>query len=186
MKEHSGTAPVLTGHRLTLRALRQEDAKALLPCWSYPEAAVWLGIKPLASKAEAEELIRLLLVMEREEESLRWSITLPSGEVIGSCGYNSWQLAGAFRGEVGFELSPAFWGRGYMREALTLALGYGFEEMGLNRIEAQCHPANLRSARLLASLGFRREGTLREYRHTPSGYQDVDLYTLLRREWQEL
>ncbi|BCG57208.1 GNAT family N-acetyltransferase [Paenibacillus sp. URB8-2] len=183
MKEHSGTAPVLTGRRLTLRALRQEDAGALLHCWSHPEAACWLGIQPLTSRAEAEELIRLLLEMESGEESLRWSIELSGGEVIGSCGYNSWQLAGAFRGEIGCELAPAFWGQGYMREALTLALGYGFEEMRLNRVEAQCQPANLRSGRLLTSLGFRREGTLHEYRHTPSGFQDVDLYALLRKEW---
>ncbi|AKG37379.1 GNAT family N-acetyltransferase [Paenibacillus durus] len=186
MEEHSGTAPELSGRRLKLRALRREDSGALLRCWSHPEAASWLGVEPLASEAEAEELIRLLLEMEHEEESLRWSIELPGGEVIGSCGYNSWQLTGAFRGEVGFELSPAFWGRGYMREALALALRYGFEEMELNRVEAQCHPANLRSSRLLSSLGFSREGTLREYRHTPSGFQDVDLYALLRRDWRDL
>ncbi|AIQ11111.1 GNAT family N-acetyltransferase [Paenibacillus durus] len=186
MEEHSETAPELAGRRLKLRALRQEDSGALLHCWSHPEAAYWLGIKPLVSKAEAEELIRLLLEMEREEESLRWSIELTSGEVIGSCGYNNWQLTGAFRGEVGCELSPAFWGQGYMREALTLALRYGFEEMKLNRVEAQCLPANLRSGRMFASLGFRREGTLREYRHTPSGFQDVDLYALLRRDWRDL
>ncbi|MDT3428465.1 ribosomal-protein-alanine N-acetyltransferase [Paenibacillus forsythiae] len=185
MEEHSRIAPGLTGRRLRLRAMRWEDADALLRCWSHPESAYWLGIRPLTSREDAEELIRLLLEMERGEESLRWSIELSGGEVIGSCGYNNWQLQGAFRGEVGCELSPAFRGRGYMREALALALCYGFEEMGLNRVEAQCHPANLRSGRLLASLGFRREGTLREYRHTPSGFQDVDLYALLRREWRD-
>ncbi|MNY82588.1 ribosomal-protein-S5-alanine N-acetyltransferase [compost metagenome] len=52
--------------------------------------------------------------------------------------------------------------------------------MGLNRIEAFCHPVNLRAQRLFQSLGFQREGLLREYRHTDAGFQDVVLYALLR------
>ncbi|MNO04807.1 hypothetical protein D3C81_2259620 [compost metagenome] len=61
---------------------------------------------------------------------------------------------------------------------------YGFCEMGLNRIEALCQPGNVRAGRLMSSLSFRREGTLREYRHTAEGYADVDMYALLQREWR--
>ncbi|MNC76580.1 ribosomal-protein-S5-alanine N-acetyltransferase [compost metagenome] len=67
-----------------------------------------------------------------------------------------------------------------MREALELMLDYGFTVMGLNRIEAFCHPDNIRAQRLFQSLGFQREGLLREYRHTDAGFQDVVLYALLR------
>lgn len=90
-------------------------------------------------------------------------------------------LAAARRvpGEIGFELSPAAMGMGYMREALELVLEFGFGTMGLNRIEALCHPDNLRAERLLEGLGFRQEGLLRQYRHTASGYQDVQIYSLL-------
>ncbi|WP_410513363.1 GNAT family protein [Paenibacillus sp. BR2-3] len=176
----NGRVPVLTGHRMELRAIATEDAEALYTCWSHPLVSVWLGAPPLSSVVETRELISRLSHMALQEESLRWSIVLPGGEVIGSCGYNTWQLQGAYRGELGCELLPAFWGRGYMREALKLLLDYGFGIMGLNRIEVLCHPDNSRAERLFTSLGFRQEGILRQYRHTASGFQDVILYGLLR------
>jgi len=171
---------VLTGQRVELRPIAADDAEALYNCWSHPEVAFWLGAPPLSSVDETRELIARLLLMADQEESLRWSIVLPGGEVIGTCGYNSWQLEGAYRGELGCELLPDYWGRGYMSEALALLLEYGYRVMGLNRIEVLCHPDNMRADTLFTSLGFRREGILREYRHTVTGFQDVLLYALLR------
>ncbi|WP_249901936.1 GNAT family protein [Paenibacillus sp. PK3_47] len=175
-------APVLGGHRVELRGMQPRDADALFPVWTHPRVAPWLNAPPLSSAGDAQQLIGLLLQMAQEEESLRWSITLPGAGVIGSCGYNYWQLAGAYRGEIGCELAPAYWGQGYMTEALELALGFGFGVMGLNRIEALCHPDNIRAGKLFQGLGFRQEGLLRQYRHTAEGFQDVVLYALLRGE----
>ncbi|WP_019913750.1 GNAT family N-acetyltransferase [Paenibacillus sp. HW567] len=175
-----GAIPALTGQRVKLRAMAAQDAAALYAVWCHPLVVPWLDAPPLASPEEAEELIRLLEQMSAVEESLRWSIAGPEGEVIGSCGYNNWQLQGAYRGEIGCELLPAYWGRGYMREALALVLAFGFGTMGLNRIEGLCHPDNTRAGGLFRGLGFQREGLLREYRHTAAGFQDVDLYALLR------
>lgn len=179
-----GVIPALAGSRLQLRPMTTRDAPALFHIWSHPQVARWLGAPPLTSVAGTEQLITLLLEMAQEEESLRWSIIGPSGEVIGSCGYNRWQLQGAYRGEVGCDLSPAFWGQGLMREALILALNYGFEVMGLNRIEALCDPDNARMSRLAKSLGFRQEGLLRQYRHTAAGFQDILLHAVLRPDWK--
>lgn len=177
-----GIIPELHGDRVRLRAMVPADAQALLDIWSHPRVAPWLNAPPLASVEEAEGLISLLARWAAEEESLRWSILGPEGEVIGSCGYNYWQLQGAYRGEIGFELSPASEGRGYMREALELVLEFGFGTMGLNRIEALCHPDNHRAESLLGRLRFQQEGLLRQYRHTASGYQDIQIYSLLRGE----
>ncbi|NQX48800.1 GNAT family N-acetyltransferase [Paenibacillus tritici] len=177
-----GVIPELSGRNVRLRAMAAADAPALLGIWSHSEVAPWLDGPPLSSVEDAEALIALLTEWAAEEESLRWSILGPDGVVIGSCGYNHWQLEGAYRGEIGFELSPAVMRRGYMREALELMLEFGFRSMGLNRIEAICIPDNLRAQRLLAGLGFRQEGLLRQYRHTASGYQDVQMYSLLQGE----
>lgn len=163
-----------------LRAMTEDHAAALYDIWRHPEVAAWLDMPPLSSAADAERLIAVLLQMAREEESQRWSIIGPDGDVIGSCGYNHWQLPGAYRGEIGCELAPSRWGQGYMREALELVLDYGYGTMGLNRIEVLCHPDNVRAQRLFQALNFRAEGMLREYRHTASGFQDVILYALLR------
>ncbi|MEK4324801.1 GNAT family protein [Paenibacillus sp. FSL R7-0312] len=177
-----GVIPELTGRRVRLRAMAAGDAGALFKIWCHPQVAPWLDAPFLSSAEEAGALIALLAQMALEEESIRWSILGLDGEVIGSCGYNHWQLEGAYRGEIGFELSPAAMGQGYMREALELMLDFGFGSMGLNRIEALCHPDNIRAEKLITRLGFRQEGLLRQYRHTASGYQDVRMYSLLQGE----
>ncbi|WP_307590449.1 GNAT family N-acetyltransferase [Paenibacillus wynnii] len=180
-----GHVPVLTGQRLLLRAISVDDAEALFHCWSNPEVSYWLGAPMLSSVSETRELIVRLLQMAQENDSLRFSIVLPEGTVIGSCAYNNWQLEGAYRGELGCELLPEFWGCGYMREALRLLLKFGFESMGLNRIEVICRPDNARAVRLFTALGFRQEGILRQYRHTEAGFQDVAMYSLLNTDgWQ--
>ncbi|WP_405106739.1 GNAT family protein [Paenibacillus sp. FSL K6-1217] len=175
-----GVIPELSGRRVHLRAMLPADAQALFGIWSHPAVAPWVDSPPLSSVEDAEALITQLAEWAGEEESLRWSILGPEGVVIGSCGYNHWQLQGAFRGEIGFELSQAAMRQGYMREALELVLAFGFHSMGLNRIEALCHPDNLRAERLLTGLGFRQEGLLRQFRHTASGFQDVLMYSLLQ------
>lgn len=174
-----GNVPVLSGQRIELRAISVADAEALYNCWSHPDVSHWLGAPPLSSLPETRELIARLQQMSQEDESLRWSIVLPEGKVIGSCGYNNWQLEGAYRGELGCELLPEYWGRGYMMEALELLLNYGFVNMRLNRIEALCHPDNVRADKLFTVLGFRKEGILRQYRYTATGFQDVAIYSLL-------
>lgn len=184
MNQNNGGTLDLQGRRVSLRRLTLEDAGPLDSVWRHPETARWLGLPPLGSLEETRALVALLLQMEQEEESKRWCIVLPGGQVIGSCGFNYWQLAGAYRGEIGCELAHAFWGQGYMTEALELLLDYGFGPMGLNRIEALCHPDNARAARLMSALGFEREGLLRQYRHTPSGYEDSVLYALLHQDFR--
>lgn len=108
MYKSAGIIPTLYGARVSLRPLSAAHAAVLYEIWTHPAVGLWLDAPPLASAAEAEQLIELLLQMSREEESLRWSIVLPGGEIIGSCGFNQWQLAGAYRGSWGVScLLPA-------------------------------------------------------------------------------
>lgn len=81
------------------------------------------------------------------------------------------------------------WGRGLGREALTAAIAYCFDDLGLNRIGAEIYAINARSVRLFEACGFRREGTARDrvvkvIDSTPC-FVDGFLYSLLRRDWGE-
>lgn len=61
---------------------------------------------------------------------------------------------------VGYSLGTAYWGRGYMTEALRAVTEYGFERMSLDLISATCYPDNARSRRVLEKCGFAYEGRL--------------------------
>ncbi len=72
-----------------------------------------------------------------------------------------------------------------MKEALRAIIAFGFERMGLNRIEALVPAYNSRSIGLAESLGFKKEGVLRERSYFAGKYSDDVCFSLLRREWSE-
>ncbi|WP_094096376.1 GNAT family N-acetyltransferase [Paenibacillus physcomitrellae] len=179
-----GEIPVLESPRLTLRRLEKTDADQMFEYWSDPEVVKYMNVPPFANAEETAEMIKWLNLLAETEDTIRWGIELKdSGRLIGSCGYNTWQLAGAHRAEIGYELGRPYWGQGYMREALLTMFEFGFCTMGLNRIEALLYPVNYASIRLLQKLGFQREGMLREYQQAGDRFVDLDMYSLLRREW---
>ena len=64
---------------------------------------------------------------------------------------------------LGFSIARSHQGKGLMQEALGVAIEDAFTREGLHRVMASHRPENLRSAALLARLGFEREGFARAY-----------------------
>jgi len=69
--------------------------------------------------------------------------------------------------------------QGYMSEALARIVTYGFEALGLHRLEAACLPHNEASRALLERAGFRREGAARKYLCINGKWQDHLIYARL-------
>jgi [ribosomal protein S5]-alanine N-acetyltransferase len=76
-----------------------------------------------------------------------------------------------------------WWGRGYATEAARTVLRFGFEEFGLNRIHAHHMVRNPASGCVLAKIGMRREGLLRQCVRKWGVFEDVILFAALRGEW---
>lgn len=87
------------------------------------------------------------------------------------------------RAELGYDLSPAFWGRGFVTKAVAALLDYAFEQ-GLYRVEATVMEGNVRSERVLERLGFRREGVLRGYKQVRGEPKDFTMFGLLSTDWR--
>ena len=102
--------------------------------------------------------------------------------LIGAIGIRNWAIEHA-RAEVGYVLARQHWGQGYATEALKAVLGFGFSRMELNRIEAKCVPENKGSIRVLEKSGMRREGLLREVEFSKGKFEDLNLYSILRRDF---
>lgn len=75
--------------------------------------------------------------------------------------------------------------QGFMKEALSALIGYFFEKERLDLVSARCFAPNVASQKLLESLGFHRDGTVRQ---CVKGYRDIVyddcLYSLLREEFE--
>ena len=78
-----------------------------------------------------------------------------TGEFIGTCGMEPFDLEGQPEVELGYRLCLNFWGRGYAKEAATAMLSYGFVDLKLAPIMAFVLPQNKASIRILDQLGFR-------------------------------
>lgn len=71
-------------------------------------------------------------------------------------------------------------------EAIKLLLDYAFLQLNINRITASCLPGHFFAPCSLAALGFQKEGRMRETLYKHGSYQDMDLYSLLRKEYDEI
>jgi ribosomal-protein-alanine N-acetyltransferase len=100
-------------------------------------------------------------------------------QVVGLVGFVRWDREAAVA-EIGFGIVQAMWGRGYMTETCRAVVEYGFEDMGLERVEARCQVTNSASARVLEKIGMRREGVVRDRVHSKAPEEDFWLYAIER------
>lgn len=176
--------PTLETERLRLREIVGTDAPAVFAIHGDAELMRFFGNDPLADLAGAEALINTFASWRQlPNPGIRWALEIKgSAGLIGTCGLFGWNRTWR-KCIVGYELAKDAQGKGYMHEALDAALLWGFKEMGLNRVEAQVHPANVPSLKLLRRLRFVEEGRLRQCGYWAGQYHDLLQYSLLREDW---
>ena len=89
------------------------------------------------------------------------------------------------QGEVGYWLREDQQGQGIVTRAARAILAFGFNELGLERIELRCAVENQKSRAIAERLGFTREGTLRQAHRVGERNSDQALYALLASDWRE-
>jgi len=175
--------PEIGATRLELREIADEDAPRLHAIWTDPLVTRYLVLEPFTDPSQTREMIAILRGLYSSGEGFRWALYFPAGqEIIGTCGFHNWKKEHA-RAEIGYEMAPRYWGKGLMSEAVLAVLGYGFTEMGLNRVEAFVTVGNQKSIAFLERNGFVREGTLRQYEWARGRYQDQWVCSLLKEDW---
>jgi RimJ/RimL family protein N-acetyltransferase len=173
--------------RLLLRDFVSEDWPAVLAYQSDPR---YLRYYPWETRTEDEvrAFVQMFLGHQQEQPRRRFqlAITLPEdGRLIGNCGMRR-KLGNEWEGDIGYELAPEYWGRGYATEAARTMVDFGFRELDLHRISSWCIADNVASARVLEKTGLRLEGRLRENEHFKGRWWDTLLFGVLREEWDDL
>lgn len=172
--------PNLETERLILRELTQEDAERVFKCFSNEKVTRYYGQEPFKEIQQAENLVTLFLKNFAEKRGIRWGIERKETKgIIGTIGFNAWSPVHR-RAEIGYEIHPDYWRKGYTQEALTEIVSYGFEHMGLTRIGAVVYLENEASNKLLSKAGFQKEGILRDYMYQNGLAHDTFVYSILR------
>lgn len=156
------------------------DSHSLFKIWSDPDVTKFMNISGFTHEVQAKEMIELLEELAQANKAIRFSmIELKSNEIIGTCGFNSIDFENA-KGEIGYDIAKASWGKGYAPEGISALLKFGFETLKLNRIEAKVEPENVSSIKVLEKLHFTFEGTLRQYEKSKGNFIDIKMYSLLK------
>ena len=71
------------------------------------------------------------------------------------------------KGDFGYILGERFWGNGFATEAARAVVDWAFNQSGIFRVWATCHPDNVASAKVLKKAGLRLEATLANWEARP-------------------
>ena len=176
---------ILETRRLRLRPFRDDDAADVYDYARDPRVGPIAGWQPHTSVEESREIIRTVFsapgvfAMELKE----------TGRVIGSVGFVGNHPAGDLPdcpdNEVGYALSPAFWGRGLMPEAVEAVLRYGFTALELQRIWCGHYAGNWRSKRTMEKCGFLYQFARTEFVRLMGETRQSYFYLLTKESWRE-
>jgi ribosomal-protein-alanine N-acetyltransferase len=88
--------------------------------------------------------------------------------------------------DIGYCIGQPWWHQGYTSEALAEVIRFFFEEVGVNRIEAEHDTRNPNSGKVMAACGMRHEGTLRQRMTPNAGIGDAAIYSILADDYRAL
>ena len=185
--------PTLKSKRITLRDMRISDYRDMYEYSKLPIVTKYL----LWSEHPGETFTKrhLKYIRKRYATGLYydWAIVWNQsncdtslknfeGRMIGTCGFADIDIINGC-GEIGYVLNPGVWGHGIAEEAAREVMRFGFEELGLERIEARYMIGNDASRRVMEKLGMTYEGTFRSKIYVKGLYRDVGICSILKSEY---
>ncbi len=171
--------------RLVLREIVPGDLPGVL---AYQNDPLYLRYYAWTSRSEEDvrSFLQMLIDLRSEEPRRKFqlAITLAGDDTcIGNCGIRR-KDHNESEADIGYELNPAHWGRGYATEAARALVSFGFREFGLHRVSSWCVADNKGSERVMQKCGMTLEGRLRDNEFYKDRWWDTLLYAVLRDEWE--
>ena len=171
--------PQFETDRLILRQFSDDDLDNVFKGLSHPEVIRYYGVK-YTTREETKKQMQWFKELEEKLTGIWWAITgIAEHNFMGACGLN--QIHQEFRkAEIGFWLLPEYWGKGIITEALPLVCHYGFDTIGLHRIEAFVETENLKSKHAIGKMGFIHEGTMRDAELKDGKFISLEIHALIQ------
>lgn len=165
----------LSGTEVNLRTIEKEDIDFLQEALTDPEMWEGFGAPGPRNRMEMEERFEeqntgTALLICRDESPVGGVRLVDVDERWGNA-------------ELTCYVVPDSQGRGVASEACRLLIDYGFEYLPISKIVARTFETNQASQKLVESLGFTQEGTLREHVYHGGDFIDFEIYGLLEDEW---
>lgn len=160
-----------------------EDAPALLELACDPEVTRWFSWGPYRSLDEPVAYIERCAGQRERGEQLDLLMVHREHGPAGITGLSELSYRDR-RCIVGTWFGRRFWGTGANRESKAIVAHLAFAVLGMHRLGSYSNPDNVRSTRALLGAGFRHEGVLRHWHRHGDRWLDVNVFGVLRDEWQ--
>lgn len=171
--------PILKTERLLLRQFADSDLENVFNGLSHPDIIKYYGVSYQTLEATKAQM-EFFADLEKNETGIWWAVCSPDNQLFyGAGGLNSLSKEHK-KAEIGFWLLPGYWGKGFMTEAMPLICNYGFDTLGIHRIEGIVETENLLCKKAMEKLRFQHEGTMRECEIKNGKFISLDIYAKLK------
>lgn len=178
--------PTIVTERLILRPYRIEDAAELQRLIGERDvAATLMNVPHPYEDGIAEEWINGRQESFEKGQTVDFVIThREEGYLIGGIGLGDINQLSE-RAEIGYWLGQPYWRNGYGTEAARAVVKYGFEVMGLHRINGRHFGNNPASGKIMRKIGMKHEGRQRQAFKKWGKFEDCELYGILKSDYEK-
>lgn len=164
---------VLSGELVDLNVVEREDLP-LLTRW-YNDLDFVGEFEPFDQTSHADTQKRF----EEKRDSDWFMVSTKDGKKVGfACDFKVLGCIG-----IGYMFVPEARGMGYGSETVRVLVDYVFLHKDVPRIQAETHPDNIASQRVLEKAGFKKEGILRSRFFSRGVWRDTALWSIIRADW---
>ncbi|QDP84271.1 GNAT family N-acetyltransferase [Chryseobacterium sp. SNU WT5] len=138
-------------------------------------------IENMQSVDDFENYVKSCESLYKQEKEVSFVIIL-NEKLVGRIGLHHLNLQNK-NGAIGYWLIKDAEGQGIISKCCKKLIDYGFNELGLNRIEIKCASENNRSQAIPQRFNFTKEGIMRQAEFVNESFLDIILYSILKSEW---
>ena len=177
---------ILETDRLILRKMTLDDAQDIFEYAKDEKISKWVTWPVHKSIDDTKKFINFVLDGYKKNKHLGFVAERKDDKkVIGTVGFNEF-FYDHDKSEISYTFGTKYWGKGYATEAAKKIVAFGFNELGLNKIQAYVFVPNEASKKVLKKVGMQFEGLSRQARKNLDGkYLDLELYAILKEDFEK-
>lgn len=178
--------PILIGDEFSLLKIEEDHLDDVFAIYNNEQVFEFCGIIPKHNKETVKKMISHFERDFNNKKRIKWGIVTHSEcklvGIIEAFDFN--QKINMVT--IGYYLEETYWGKGYASAAVSKVVEFLFNEVDVNRIQADVMPLNVASKKVLLKNGFLKEGLLREATiWSGKGIIDIEIYSILKRNYRK-
>jgi ribosomal-protein-alanine N-acetyltransferase len=171
--------------RCILRRIEPDDYEMMYENWAkYEEVCRYFPFNPVEDINIYKDKVKQWSENYQSDSYFHWVIEWKENkELIGTINLGNVEES-CLMSDTCYMLSPQYWGKGIMTEVLDAVLYYAFNNIELNRVQAEVFEGNEASAHVLKKCGMHFEGVARQKYFKNGSFIDAAQFAILRGDFK--